>query len=79
MGVRVPPSVVVAENGVLPVEVKAGAAGKLRSLHQFLARGGGRTGIRLSANNLEAIQQKLSGKEIEESKVILKADAMGSL
>lgn len=32
--------------GDLPVEVKAGASGRLRSLHQFLARSGTRTGVR---------------------------------
>ena len=35
--------------GDVPVEVKAGADGTLRSMHQFLARGGGRLGIRLDA------------------------------
>jgi uncharacterized protein len=33
--------------GLLPVEVKAGASGTLRSMHQFLARAGGSVGIRL--------------------------------
>jgi len=35
--------------GDVPVEVKAGAGGTLRSMHQFLASGGGRLGIRLDA------------------------------
>ena len=35
--------------GVLPVEVKSGAAGSLRSLHRFLAEAEGKLGIRLSA------------------------------
>lgn len=34
-------------SGVLPTEVKAGAAGSLRSLHQLLWRSGGRVGLRL--------------------------------
>jgi hypothetical protein len=33
--------------GLAPVEVKAGAAGTLRSLHQFLTRSDGRVGFRL--------------------------------
>lgn len=35
--------------GVLPVEVKAGAAGSLKSLHQFLAGAGRDLGVRLSS------------------------------
>jgi len=34
-------------HGVLPIEVKSGPAGSLKSLHLFLAASGGRTGIRL--------------------------------
>lgn len=33
--------------GDLPVEIKSGKSGTLKSLHVFLARGGGRTGVRL--------------------------------
>lgn len=36
--------------GGIPVEVKAGPGGALKSMHQFLARGGGRLGIRLNAS-----------------------------
>lgn len=32
---------------IFPVEVKSGSQGSLKSLHQFLARSGGKTGIRL--------------------------------
>lgn len=35
--------------GVVPVEVKSGAAGKLRSLHQFIKRGGSPLAVRLYA------------------------------
>lgn len=37
---------------VLPVEVKSGSQGSLKSLHQFLRRGGGSLGIRLYAGTL---------------------------
>ena len=36
-------------HGVLPVEVKAGKAGTLKSLHQFLVASGGDVGIRLAS------------------------------
>lgn len=35
--------------GVIPVEAKSGAAGKLRSLHEYMGRGGGRVAVRLYA------------------------------
>jgi predicted AAA+ superfamily ATPase len=38
------------ERGVVPVEVKSGAAGKLRSLHQFMGRSGSRLAVRLCAS-----------------------------
>jgi len=38
---------VATRGGIVPVEVKAGAAGSLRSLHQFLWRSGGQLGVRL--------------------------------
>ena len=37
------------EHGTVPVEVKSGPAGKLRSLHQFMMRTGGRLAVRLHA------------------------------
>ena len=37
------------ERGIVPVEVKSGAAGKLRSLHQFMGRSGARLAVRLCA------------------------------
>ena len=41
---------VPSAEGVLPVEVKAGAAGSLKSLHQFLVSAEGDLGIRLSSS-----------------------------
>ena len=38
--------------GVLPVEVKSGAAGSLKSLHRFLADSEGDLGIRLSSTSV---------------------------
>jgi uncharacterized protein len=35
----------------VPVEVKAGKSGTLKSMHQFLARGGGRVGVRLHSGS----------------------------
>jgi predicted AAA+ superfamily ATPase len=40
---------VAGPGGLLPVEVKSGAGGSLKSLHQFLRRAGTRTGVRLHA------------------------------
>lgn len=37
------------DEGVVPVEAKAGAAGKLRSLHEFIKRNGTRLAVRLYA------------------------------
>ncbi len=37
---------------LIPVEVKAGPTGKLRSLHQFMQRSGGKHGIRLHSGEL---------------------------
>jgi uncharacterized protein len=50
-------------SGVLPVEVKSGAAGSLKSLHQFLAHAGLEEGVRLSATPgaVEDLEVKLSG------------------
>ncbi len=45
--------------GDVPVEVKAGAGGTLRSMHQFLARGGGRLGVRLDAGPPRDRQQRV--------------------
>ncbi len=41
---------VPTSRGVLPVEVKSGATGSLKSLHQFLVEADGDLGIRLSAS-----------------------------
>lgn len=37
------------EKGVIPIEAKSGAAGKLRSLHEFMARSGAQLAVRLYA------------------------------
>lgn len=39
--------VIQAGDGLLPIEVKSGSHGSLKSLHQFLARSGSKTGLRL--------------------------------
>ena len=59
---------VPSPDGVLPVEVKSGAAGSLKSMHQFLAGSTGKLGVRLSAKpgGLEDLVVKLpSGKRLE--------------
>ena len=42
------------DRSVVPVEAKSGAAGKLRSLHEFMARGGGGLAARLYAGSYSA-------------------------
>ena len=42
--------VVSTPDGALPIEVKSGAAGSLKSLHQFLASSRTRSGVRLSSS-----------------------------
>jgi predicted AAA+ superfamily ATPase len=42
--------IVPARDGVLPIEVKAGASGSLKSMHRFLADAGVDTGVRLSSS-----------------------------
>jgi predicted AAA+ superfamily ATPase len=49
-----------AGQGCVPVEVKAGAAGKLRSLHEFMARSRSPFGIRLYAGS-RATQEVVHG------------------
>ncbi len=48
----------------MPVEVKAGSAGTLRSVHQFLKRAKQKTAIRLSTNELldEQVKVRLDGE-----------------
>jgi predicted AAA+ superfamily ATPase len=50
--------IVPTAHGVIPVEVKAGAAGSLKSLHRFLAEAKGDLGIRLcsSAGGLQQLE-----------------------
>jgi hypothetical protein len=50
-------------NGLLPIEVRPGAAGALKSLHQFLARSGASLGVRLHAERLsdERLSVKMPG------------------
>lgn len=52
-------------DGVLPVEVKAGATGSLKSLHQFLATSTGKVGIRLASTpgGVEDLEVGLPGGE----------------
>ena len=60
--------VVPSPGGVLPVEVKSGAAGSLKSMHQFLADSTVKLGVRLCAKTggLEDLAVKLaSGKRLE--------------
>ncbi len=49
------------ENGVLPIEVKSGASGSLKSLHQYLAASDGAVGIRLNSGTggVEKLQAHL--------------------
>lgn len=48
---------------VIPIEVKAGASGRLRSLHQFIDRAPHAIGVRLLANELSVEQSKtIAGK-----------------
>jgi hypothetical protein len=58
---------VVAIGGeIVPVEVKAGASGSLRSLHQFMAEKNARIAVRFDANlpSLQTIQAKaIVGRE----------------
>ncbi|MCK4413093.1 MAG: ATP-binding protein [Candidatus Eisenbacteria sp.] len=51
----------------VPIEVKAGASGTLRSLHQFLWRAGLRNGLRLYSGRLadQTLQVSLSGNELK--------------
>jgi len=52
------------EGKVLPVEVKSGSAGKLRSLHQFIDRAPHSLGVRIYAGKLTIEKTKtLAGKE----------------
>jgi uncharacterized protein len=46
--------------GDLPVEIKSGKSGTLKSLHLFLARGGGRTGVRLYTGSLDDRRHSVS-------------------
>ncbi len=46
---------------LIPVEIKAGSHGTLRSLHQFVERSGHRYGIRLLANNFYVEKVKTPG------------------
>jgi len=52
--------------GVLPVEVKSGAAGSLKSLHRFLAESEGNLGIRLSSTTggLEHLKVNLGAGKV---------------
>lgn len=43
--------VIQRDNEILPIEVKAGSAGKMRSMHMFLEERGLRRGIRMSLEN----------------------------
>ncbi len=54
-------------NELLPVEVKASAAGSLKSLHQFLWRSGSRDGIRLheGESGTERLSVKMADGELE--------------
>ena len=54
--------------GILPVEVKSGAAGSLKSLHRFLDGSENPRGVRLSssAGGLEDLQVDLGGRRILE-------------
>lgn len=57
-----------SSEGVLPVEVKSGASGTLRSLHRYLATSEGDLGVRLwaSPGGLEHLRVDLGGGEILE-------------
>ena len=63
---------VSTSGGVLPVEVKSGAPGSLKSLHQFLANSKSRLGIRLSAQpgGLEVLAVTLPNGERLEYKLL---------
>lgn len=58
---------VCAADGVRPVEVKSGASGSLKSLHQFLGRSGTQNGYRLYAGELaeQRHQVRVSGQVVD--------------
>lgn len=52
--------VLTIESEVIPVEVKAGATGSLRSLHSFLKEKKGRLGVRIAESPLQLTNNVLS-------------------
>lgn len=56
--------VIPFENYIIPIEVKAGKSGTLRSLHQFIDATNHTTGIRLSSNHFQVENLKtINGKD----------------
>jgi uncharacterized protein len=58
---------VAGQNGLIPVEVKAGASGSLKSLHQFLLRARVTTGLRLYTGPWSVLQNqvKIAGQLLD--------------
>jgi len=55
---------VSTSRGVVPIEVRSGAAGSLRSLHRFLAESDGDLGVRLFSRpgGLESLEVNLGAE-----------------
>jgi predicted AAA+ superfamily ATPase len=55
------------ENSIIPIEVKSGTAGSLRSLHQYIHRSKSKIAVRFDLNppSLQHVQNLLTGRESE--------------
>lgn len=62
-----------SDGGVIPVEVKAGASGSLKSLHQFLWRSGQRVGLRFYSGSYADEQHRVRMADGELSYRLLSA------